>query len=101
MAKFSYNVTNLIDYESELIDVELNDGDAREFAVLVANQLLSDRPDLTHRGMAIAIYDDKAGLFPSCRSTTFNSFASRFRTGDRTNAIGWVLMPEARRSPSR
>ena len=42
-----------------LIDVELDNGDAREFAVLGANQLLSDRPDLTHRGMAIAIYDDK------------------------------------------
>jgi hypothetical protein len=52
--KYTYQVT--ADYYSEELEVELETGRAREFAVLVARQLLSDRPDLTQEGMCIAVY---------------------------------------------
>jgi hypothetical protein len=57
--KYTYQVTDLTDYDSEELEVILESGRAREFAVLVARQLVSDRPDLTHKGMCIAVYDEQ------------------------------------------
>lgn len=49
----------LLEYESEPVEIELDAEGPRKLAVAVVAQLLEDRPDLTQKGMAVAVYDEK------------------------------------------
>jgi hypothetical protein len=64
--KYTYNITDLTDFDSEPIEIVL-EGEPREFAALLANKVLSNRPDLSCLGVCIAVYDeqgDPAAIVP-------------------------------------
>ena len=57
MQSYSYSVTDLDEYESEAIEVELESEEVVEYGASVARGMLSTRPDLKHKGMCIVMYD--------------------------------------------
>jgi hypothetical protein len=67
MDLYSYSVTDLADYESPAVDIVLEQDEAAAFGAAIAREMLESIPDLTCRGMCIALYDSKGvpvSLFP-------------------------------------
>ena len=59
MQTFTFILTDLIDFESEPIKIELESKEeAGTYVVNVASEMLRQMPDLRSRGMCILIRDD-------------------------------------------
>jgi hypothetical protein len=56
----TYVVTDLTDFEAELTETMLDREWVNEYAEVMARELLTAIPDLTGKGMCIAIYDDES-----------------------------------------
>ena len=54
---YNYSITDLITFESEGVAVELDEQEARAFAVRMADKLLSTVPDLKGQGMCVVVYN--------------------------------------------
>jgi len=57
MLPFTYSVTDLTDYESAAFEIFLDREDAIAFGARMARELLEAVPDLSRKGMCIAVYD--------------------------------------------
>lgn len=58
MKIFSYIVTDLTEFESEPIEVELaSDAEAVSYGTRMAREMLAQMPDLSDRGMCVTVYD--------------------------------------------
>ena len=57
MQLFTYNFTNFIDFNSPSMEMWLAPHELRQFASVIAQEMLFAVPDLIHKGMCVAIYD--------------------------------------------
>lgn len=59
MERFTYSVTDLVDYESEPVAIELEREEAIAFAVQMAHEVLKFEPRLELKGMCVAVFDSR------------------------------------------
>ena len=59
MESFAYSVTDLVDYESEPVTIELETEEAIAFAVQMAHEVLKAEPRLELKGMCVTVVDSK------------------------------------------
>jgi hypothetical protein len=64
MERFTYSVTDLDDYESEPVTLELNKEEAIAFAIEMAGDVLKSEPRLKLQGLCVALFDE----FSRCHS---------------------------------
>jgi len=73
MQLFSYNFTDLASFDSPSREIWIDEDDLSDFAKRAAREMLNAVPDLTNKGVCVAIYDQQANQFRTYRSTLFNS----------------------------
>jgi hypothetical protein len=54
---YTYSISDLATFESDAVAIELEEDEARIFAVRMAHDLLKLMPGLTSRGMCVVVYD--------------------------------------------
>jgi len=59
MERFSYSVSDLADYESEPVTIEMEAEEAIAFAVQMAREVRQSEPLLELKGMCVALFDSK------------------------------------------
>ena len=59
MERFTYSVTDLADYESEPVTIEMEAEEAIAFAVQMAREVRQSEPLLELKGMCVALFDSK------------------------------------------
>ena len=60
MQTFTYIVTDLTEFESEPVDMEMEtDEEAVMYAGHMARELFRQMPDFMSRGMCVTVYDDE------------------------------------------
>jgi hypothetical protein len=59
MERFTYSITDLDDYESEPVTLELEKEEAIAFAAEMACEVLKSEPRLKLKGMCVALFDDR------------------------------------------
>ncbi len=55
--QLTYSITDLTDFESDAVTVDLEKEQALGFALRVARAMLRELPQLRSRGMCVAVYD--------------------------------------------
>jgi hypothetical protein len=67
MQSYSYSVTDLDAFESEMVEVDLDSDSVLDFGSRVVQEMLSTMPDLMHKGMCVVMYDARGNtvsIFP-------------------------------------
>jgi hypothetical protein len=59
MQQYTYSVTDLDQFESPSIEVDLDINTVNEFSQRLARGVIKDMPDLEHKGMCLVVYDGK------------------------------------------
>jgi hypothetical protein len=63
MTTFSYSITDLSHYESDLIEVTWeSDDEAVSFGGEIAREMLERMPELARRGWSVSVYDSRRRL---------------------------------------
>jgi hypothetical protein len=63
MTTFSYSITDLSHYESDLIEVTWESEDeAVDFGSTIAREMLERMPELARRGWSVSVYDSQRRL---------------------------------------
>ena len=63
MTTFSYSITDLSHYESDLIEVTWESEDeAVDFGGAIAREMLERMPELARRGWSVSVYDGQRRL---------------------------------------
>jgi hypothetical protein len=58
MQLFTYNITDLISFDSPVAEVCLERDELPEFGMQIAREVVTAIPDLILKGMCVAIYDE-------------------------------------------